>query len=127
MKLIIKTAIILFILQGITSCKEKPTEKYIKKAEELNLKLPFEFNRGVRMDSVSAISAHEFKYYYTLMKDPKVLKGSFIKSSKPQILNSLKNSANSVELKEDGMTIIYAYYKTDGSLYAEIAVTPSEY
>lgn len=127
MKLIVKAIVALFILQSLASCKEEPTEKYIKKAEELNKKLPVEFNRGIRMDSVKALSAQEFKYYYTLLKDPKVLKGSFINSSRPQILNSLKNSANSAELKEDGMTIIYAYYKTDGSLYAEIAVTPSEY
>ncbi len=127
MKLIIKVVALLILSQGLISCKKEPTEKYISKAEDLNKKLPVEFNRGIRMDSVKALSAQEFKYYYTLLKDPKVLKGSFIESSRPQILNSLKNSANSAALKEDGMTIIYAYYKTDGSLYAEIVVTPSEY
>lgn len=96
-------------------------------AQEINEQMPREFNRGMRMDSVKAISAKEFKYYYTLLNDPKTSSGNFINSSKPQILRGLKGSASSDSFREDNMTIIFSYFKANGSKYAEFEVTPSEY
>lgn len=108
-------------------CKSEPTEKYVKMAETINSKTPFEFNRGMRLDSARAISQKEFKYYYTLLNNPNTSSGNFINSSKPQILNSLRGTSGAHGFKEDNMTIIYSYSKADGSKFAEFEIQPSEY
>lgn len=127
MKIAILQIFIILSVLTISSCKSEPTEKYIKMAEAINERTPYEFNRGLRMDSARAVSGNEFKYYYTLLNNPNTSSGNFINSSKPQIINSLKGSASSDEFKKDNMTIIYSYNKADGSKFAEFEVSPSEY
>ena len=123
-----KTLIISLMLCSLLySCKSEPTEKYIKMAEKINSKTPFEFNRGMRLDSAKAVSAREFKYYYTLLNNPNTSKGNFISSSKPQILNNLKGSAGAQDLKKDNMIIIYSYHTVDGKKFAEFEISPEEY
>lgn len=117
----------LILLPFLFSCKSEPTEKYLKIADGINANTPFEFNRGLRLDSAKAISQHEFKYYYTLLNNPNTSKGNFINSSKPQIVNKLKGTASALEFKNDNMTIIYSYYKAEGSQFAEFEVRPEEY
>lgn len=125
MRVLLLTSISLVIL--FLSCKSEPTEKYIKMAEAINFKTPFEFNRGMRLDSAKAVSAKEFKYYYTLLNNPNTSSGNFINSSKPQIINNLKGSASALDFKKDNMTIVYSYHKADGSSFAEFEVHPEEY
>lgn len=111
----------------LIGCKSEPTEKYIKIAEAINSRTPYEYNRGLRLDSAKAISQKEFKYYYTLLNDPNTSKGNFIGSSKPQIITNLKGSASTEEFKTDKMTIIYSYHKVDGSHFAEFEINADEY
>ncbi len=126
MNIIIKVWGVVFLL-ALLSCKKEPSEKYIKMAEAINTRTPYEFNRGLRMDSAKAISAKEFKYYYTLLNNPNTSSGNFIQSSKPQIISSLKGAASSSEFRNDEITIIYSYHKADGSKFAEFEVSPAEY
>lgn len=108
--------------------KSKPKDKYIKLAEKMNAGMPQVFPGGIRMDRAEAVSDKEFKYIYTLTKDPVISVEEFIRSSKLPLSMGISEGKDELEtLRKDKMTVIYAYYKMDGTLFAEIKITPEDY
>lgn len=111
-----------------TEASKPPKDKYVKLAKEMNATMPAVFPGGLRMDKVEAVSVDEFKYVFTFTKDPAVSAEEFARSSKLALSMGISNGKEELEtLRKDKMTIIYAYYKMDGSLFSEIKITPQDY
>ncbi|WP_108823044.1 hypothetical protein [Dysgonomonas sp. Marseille-P4361] len=109
--------------------KEKATSYYLKLAEKENKNMPQVYNGGIRLDKLEAVSKNEFKYYYTMTNDPNVSQEEFVRSSKLPLSLGIRESKDKIfeTFKKDKMTLIYAYYKMDGSLFAEVVLTPEDY
>lgn len=109
--------------------KEKAKDYYIKLAKETNKKMPMVLPMGIRQDRVEAVSKNEFKYYYTFTKDPEIPAEEFIRSAKPALSLGARESKEDIfeTFKKDKMILIYAYYKMDGSLFAEVILNPEDY
>lgn len=106
---------------------EPAKDKYKKMAEEINKEMPMVIPGGIRMDKAEAVSKTEFGYKYTFTKDPVVSAEEFIRSTKPAITLGLQSTKEMDGFRKDKMTLIYSYYKMDGSLFAEIILKPEEY
>lgn len=106
-----------------------PDKKYVKIAEETNKDLPMVVPGGVRLDKVEAVSKKEFKYHYTLTQEKNISAEEFIRSAKLPLSMAIKESDEDIfnKFKKDKMTLIYAYHKMDGSLFAEIRLEPEDY
>lgn len=147
-RLILLSMTSLFLAVAITSCrqeqnskdqetssevevtKEPAKEKYIKMAKEANTKMPKVVPGGLRQDKEDAISKSEYKYYYTFTQDPAVSAEEFVRSTKVALTLALQSASNADDIKsfqKDKITLVYAYYKMDGSLFAEIKIKPEEY
>jgi hypothetical protein len=107
----------------------KPAKnKYVKLAANMNAGLPQVFPGGIRMDRVEAVSDKEFRYVFTFMQEPIIPADEFAASMKLPLSTGISDGKQELEtLRKDKMTVIYAYYKMDGSLFAEIKITPEEY
>lgn len=111
-----------------TETPKPAKDKYVKLAKEINAKMPAIFSGGLRMDRVEAVSEDEFRYVFTFTKDPAVSAEEFTRSSKLALSMGISNGKQELEtLRKDKMTITYAYYKMDGSLFSEIKITPQDY
>lgn len=108
---------------------EAPKKKYIKLAEKANASVPVVLPGDIRMDRAEAVSATEYKFYYTFTKGPVVSVEEFIRSAKPALTMGLReNKGEDLDMfRKDKMTVIFAYYKLDGTFFAEIKVSPNEY
>lgn len=108
---------------------EPPKKKYVELAEKTNASMPMVVPGGLRMDRAEAVSADEYKYYYTFIQEPAISAEEFIRSSKPAITLGLreKKGDDLSMFRKDKMTLIFAYYKMDGTLFAEVKVIPNEY
>lgn len=108
---------------------EAPKKKYIKLAEKANASMPMVLPGNIRMDRAEAVSATEYKYYYTFTQEPTVSVDEFVRSAKPAITMGMReNKGEDLDMfRKDKMTVIFAYYKLDGTLFAEIKVLPNEY
>lgn len=103
-------------------------DKYIKLAAKMNAGMPHVFPGGIRLDRVEAVSDKEFRYIFTFTTDPAVSAEEFVRSAKLPLAMGIRNEDGEIEmLRKDKMTISYAYYKMDGSLFAEIKIAPEEY
>ncbi len=103
-------------------------DKYVKLAAKMNADMPQVFPGGIRMDRAEAVSDKEFRYIFTFTGEPAVSAEEFVRSAR--LSSSMGISQGEGELKtlrNDKMTIIFSYYKMDGSLFAEIKITPEEY
>lgn len=109
--------------------KDLPSKKYVQLAETMNASMPKVWPGGVRMDKAEAVSAKEYKFYFTFTKDPAISTEEFIRSSKPALAIGLKesNEEDTKMFRKDKMTVIFSYYKMDGSLFAEVVISPHEY
>lgn len=105
------------------------TKKFIELAEKTNRSLPQPLPGGIRLDRVEAISEKEYKYYLTFTKEPEVSADEFQRGSKVAISMGLQNNkGDDLDMfRKEKMTVVYAYYKMDGSLFAEIRIEPAEY
>jgi hypothetical protein len=108
---------------------DPPKKKYVQLAEKTNASMPMLIPGNVRMDRAEAVSAKEYKYYYTFTQEPVVSAEEFIRSSKPALsIGMREQKGEDLDMfRKDKMTVIYAYYKLDGTLFAEIKITPNEY
>jgi len=108
---------------------EAPKEKFVKMAAEANKKMPLVVPGGLRQDKEEALSKTEYKYHYTFTKEPAVSAEEFVRSTKPMLSMGLKTvkDDNVDMLRKEKMTLIYAYHKMDGSLFAEVRILPEEY
>lgn len=108
---------------------EAPDKKYIKLAEETNKDMPKVYPGGVRLDKVEAVSKKEFKYHYTFTQDQVVSPEEFKRSAKLPLSLAIQESNEDIfnMFRKDKMTLIYAYHKMDGSLFAEIRLEPEDY
>lgn len=108
---------------------DPPLKKYVKLAEKANASMPVILPGGIRMDRAEAVSAKEYKYVYTFTQDPVVSLEDFIKATKPAIsLGMREQKGEDLDMfRKDKMTVIYAYYKLDGSLFAEVKINPEDY
>lgn len=103
-------------------------DKYVKLAAKMNAGMPQVFPGGLRVDRVEAVSDKEFRYVLTWTKEPVVSAEEFVRSAKLPLAMGIRNEEGEIEtLRKDKMTISYAYYKMDGSLFAEIKIEPEEY
>ncbi len=103
-------------------------EKYVKLATKMNAGMPQVFPGGIRMDRVEAVSDREFRYIFTFTTEPAVSAEEFVRSTKLPLSMGIRDGKDELEtLRKDKMTISYAYYKMDGSLFAEIKIAPEEY
>jgi hypothetical protein len=148
-KYIVFTLSCIIVLGTITSCNSKqkddsvangkktetevkpepPKKKYIQLAEKTNASMPMVVPGGLRMDRTEAVSADVYKYYYTFTQEPAISAEEFIRSSKPAIAIGLreKEGKDLDMFRKDKMTLIFAYYKMDGTLFAEVKIAPEEY
>ncbi|WP_029903609.1 hypothetical protein [Prevotella sp. 10(H)] len=108
---------------------EAPKEKFIKLAEETNKDLPKPMPGGIRLDKAVAVSKNEYKYCYTFTQVPTVSAEEFIRNVKPMLSLALQQmKGKDIDMfKSDKMTVIYAYYLMDGTLFAETALSPEDY
>lgn len=103
-------------------------EKYVKLATKMNAGMPQVFPGGIRMDRVEAVSDKEFRYIFTFTTEPAISAEEFVRSTKLPLSMGIRDGKEELEtLRKDKMTISYAYYKMDGSLFAEIKIEPEEY
>lgn len=100
--------------------------KYKVVVEQMSKQLPMELPGGISMDKVE-VDGDEFKYYYTFKQVPEMDSEEFIKLTKEGIMPMVKNQADLQVFRDDKMTFVFIYQKTDGSTYAEIKVTPEDY
>ncbi len=112
-----------------TAKSEAPKEKFVKMAAEANKKMPLVVPGGLRQDKEEALSKTEYKYHYTFTQAPVVSAEEFVRSTKPMLTMALKTvkDDNIDMLRKEKMTLIYAYHKMDGSLFAEVKILPEEY
>lgn len=108
---------------------EAPDKKYVKIAEDANKELPQVVPGGIRLDKVEALSKKEFKYHYTFTQDPVVSAEEFRRNAKLPLSMAIQESGDDIfdKFKKDKMTLIYAYHKMDGSLFAEVRLEPEDY
>lgn len=108
---------------------EPPKKKYIQLAEKTNATMPMIVPGGLRMDRAEAVSADVYKYYYTFTQEPAVSAEEFVRSSKPAITLGLreKKGEDLDMFRKDKITLLFSYYKMDGTLFAEVKITPKEY
>jgi len=108
---------------------EPPKKKYIQLAEKTNATMPMVVPGGLRMDRAEAVSADVYKYYYTFTQEPAISAEEFIRSSKPAITLGLreKKGEDLDMFRKDKMTLLFAYYKMDGTLFAEVKISPKDY
>lgn len=135
----------LMIIAAVTSCGSKSKtddtkktesatgnkpakDKYLKLATKMNAGMPQVFPGGIRMDRVEAVSDKEFRYVFTFTTEPAVSAEEFVRSTKLPLSMGVRDGKDELEtLRKDKMIISYAYYKMDGSLFAEIKIAPEEY
>lgn len=105
------------------------TKKYIELAKKTNSQMPMPLPMGIRIDKVEAVSKNKYKYYCTFTKEPVVSSEEFIKTAKLPLAVALREGkGDDLDMfREDKMTVIYTYRKMDGSLFAEIVLTPEDY
>ena len=108
---------------------DPPKKKYVQLAEKMNASMPKVWPGGMRMDRAEAVSANEYKFYFTNTKEFAVSAEEFVRSSKPALAIGLKEKdEEDVKMfRKDKMTVIFAYYKMDGTLFAEVRISPNEY
>lgn len=108
---------------------DPPKKKYVLLAEKMNASMPKVWPGGMRMDRAEAVSANEYKYYFTNTKEFAVSPEEFVRASKPAIAIGLreKDDEDVKMFRKDKMTVTFAYYKMDGTLFAEVKITPNEY
>lgn len=108
---------------------EAPDKRYVKLAIEINKDMPKVYPGGVRLDKVEAVSKKEFKYHYTFTQDQVVSPEEFRRSAKLPLSLAIQESNEDIfnMFRKDKMTLIYAYYKMDGSLFAEVRLEPEDY
>jgi len=108
---------------------EPPKKKYVQLAEKTNATMPMVVPGGLRMDRAEAVSADVYKYYYTFTQEPAISAEEFIRSSKPAITLGLreKKGEDLDMFRKDKMTLLFAYYKMDGTLFAEVKISPNDY
>lgn len=114
----------------IETVKLKPaTKKFKELAEKSNKSLPQPLPDGIRLDKVEAVSEKEYKYYLTFTKGPEVSADEFKRNAKVALSMGLQNNkGEDLDMfRSNKMTIIYAYYKMDRSLFAEIRIEPGDY
>ena len=111
-----------------TTNSKPPKKKYVKLATQMNASMPQVFPGGMRMDRVEAVSEKEFRYVFTFTQGPSVSAEEFERSARLPLVMAIREEKKEIEtLRKDKMIIIYSYYKMDGSLFAEIKITPEEY
>jgi len=108
---------------------DAPKEKFVKLAAETNKDMPQVLPGGIRLDKVEALSKTEFKYYYTFIQDPVVSSEEFKRNAKLPLSLAIKESKDEIFdlFKKEKMTLIYAYNKKDGTLFAEVRLAPEDY
>ncbi|MDR2955698.1 MAG: hypothetical protein LBV43_11505 [Prevotella sp.] len=113
-----------------TTKTDAPSSKLVELAAKMNKDMPQVFPGGIRVDKVEAVSKTEFKYYYTFTQDPIVSVEEFERATKPMLSMAMQTAKGEEDidlLKKNKMTVIYAYYKMDKSLFAEVKLEPKDY
>lgn len=103
-------------------------DKYVKLAKEMNASMPKLYPGGIRMDKVEALSENEFRYVFTFTSEPAISVEEFVRNSKLPLSMGVSDGEGELKtLRNDKMTIVYTYKKLDGSLFAEIKISPDDY
>lgn len=114
----------LMLMLGISSCSK--TNKYQDIVDRMNKELPMELPGGITMDK-SELDGDVFRYYYTFKEEPKDAVNDFLMATKEALIPMVKNQKELKVFRDDKMTIAFVYRKNDGTVVAEIKVTPKDY
>ncbi len=100
-------------------------KKFIElQVEQLNKQCPLNMGNGMTMEKCSMEGGNTMKTNFTV-SDPSTL--SITEEGKNAIVTALKNTPEFEQIKEFGITYIYAYYDAENKLVGEIKITPEDY
>lgn len=100
-------------------------KKFIElQVEQLNKQCPLNMGNGMTMEKCSMEGGNTMKTDFTV-SDPSTL--SITEEGKNVIVTALKNTPEFEQIKEFGITYIYAYYDAEKKLVGEIKITPEDY
>ncbi len=128
MKQLTKTALSVIVILSLSlffiqcdSAKKKFLELQV---EQVNKQCPLDMGNGMTMDKCSIEEDNTMKTDFTIA-DPSIL--TINEDAKNAVLTALKNAPEFKQIKEFGITYIYAYYDTDKNLLGEVKITPEDY
>lgn len=107
-----------------SSCSK--TNKYKVVVEQVNKQLPMDLQGGISLDKAE-VEGDVFKYIYTFKEEPVMTTEDFISASKEAMIPMVKAKDELKVFRDDNMTIAFVYKKNDGSIYAEVQITPEDY
>ncbi|WP_108822665.1 hypothetical protein [Dysgonomonas sp. Marseille-P4361] len=114
----------LVLIFSLSNCSK--SSKYQIVIDELNEQLPADYPGGVRIEKAE-LDGDVFKYYYSLSSDMEVSSEEFVSNFRDNVVSMVVNQSDLRIFRDDGMTIAFVFQNKDGSVFAEIKVTPEDY
>ena len=124
MKKLLLALLCLTLFFSFSSCSKN--SKYQIVVEQINEQLPVDYPGGVRIEKAELVG-DIFRYYYTFLENPKMTVEEFVSSSRTNIISLVRNHSELKIFRADKMTIAFVFQKEDGSVFAEIKITPEDY
>lgn len=124
--------IIVFALTfyGVQQLFTKDLESELQSAAlELNKQTPIQIDEYMILDSASTEGKTNFIYHYTLFDHDKseVNLDTVNKYIRPGVIETVRNSPELKEFKDNDIIMDYRYYDRNGIFVTEISVTPDLY
>lgn len=124
MKKLLLALMSLVLIFSLSNCSK--SSKYQIVVDELNEQLPADYPGGVRIEKAE-LDGDVFKYYYSLSSDMEVSSEEFVSNFRDNVVSMVVNQSDLRIFRDDGMTIAFVFQNKDGSVFAEIKVTPEDY
>lgn len=124
MKQMLLALMCLTLLFSVSGCSKSNKYKII--VEELNGQLPADYPGGVRIEKVE-LDGDVFKYYYSLSAELEVSAEEFVSNFRDNVVSMVVNQSDLKIFRDEKMTIAFIFQNKDGSVFAEIKVTPEDY
>ena len=106
----------------------KLDKELMQAASEINASCPVMVDQSTRLDNAIAGPDKRFIYNYTiLVKIPEDYNNdAFVKDLRPILVNNYKNNPDCQPMFKNGVTVVCRYKRTDGTLIADIPITPKD-
>lgn len=124
MKNLLLALMSLVLIFSLSNCSK--SNKYQIVVDELNEQLPADYPGGVRIEKAE-LDGDMFKYYYSLSSGLEVSAEEFVSNFRDNVVSMVVNQSDLKIFRDDGMTIAFVFQNKDGSVFAEIKVTPEDY
>lgn len=124
MKKLLLVLMCLMLISFLSNCSR--SSKYQIVVEELNRQLPADYPGGVRIEKAE-LDGDVFKYYYSLSSELDVPAEEFVSNFRDNVVSMVVNQSDLKIFRDDRITIAFVFQNKDGSVFAEIRVSPEDY